>query len=174
MISNKFVYLPIPLGYLFVGPSNTSNSSFLKLKGSKELLLIYSKEFESSKKIPNHLYYNIAVSYFKLGCYKLALQNSFCINPFDLKNYQLIKIIFLFLSSIILIPFSNKRNIKNLMNFEKWISLNFVIKKGNFKKIFQYPFLKISSFSRILSTRDISSSTSTGCESIFTLAILTL
>ena len=116
-ISNKFVYLPIPLGYLFVGPSNTSNSSFLKLKGSKELLLIYSKEFERSKKIPNHLYYNIAVSYFKLGCYKLALKNSFRINPFDLKNYQLIKIIFLFLSSIILIPLSNKRNLKNLNEF---------------------------------------------------------
>ena len=116
-ISNKFVYLPIPLGYLFVGRSNTSNSSFLKLKGSKELLLIYSKELERSKKIPNHLYYNIAVSYFKLGCYKLALKNSFRINPFDLKNYQLIKIIFLFLSSIILIPLSNKRNLKNLDEF---------------------------------------------------------
>ncbi len=116
-VSNKFVYLPIPLGYLFVGPSNTSNSTFFKLKGSKELLLIYSKEFERSKKIPNHLYYNIAVSYFRLGCYKLALKNSFRINPFDLKNYQLIKIIFLFLSSMILIPFSNKKNIKNLGEF---------------------------------------------------------
>ena len=116
-ISNKFVYLPIPLGYLFVGSSNTSNSSFLKLKGSKELLLIYSKEIERSKKIPNHLYYKIVVSYFKLGCYKLAIENSFRINPFDLKNYQLIKIIFLFLSSIILMPFSNKRNIKNLDQF---------------------------------------------------------
>ena len=117
LISNKFVYLPIPLGYLFVGPSNTSNSSFLKLKGSKELLLIYSKEFKRSKKNPNYLYYNISVSYFKLGCYKLALQNSSRINPFDLKNYQLIKIIFLFLSSIILIPLSNKKNIKNIDQF---------------------------------------------------------
>ena len=117
LISNKFVYIPIPLGYLFVGHSNTSNSSFLKLKGSKELLLIYSKEFESSRKIPNHLYYNIAVSYFKLGCYKLALQNSLRINHFELKIYQLIKIIFLFLSSIILIPLTNKRNLKNLDEF---------------------------------------------------------
>ena len=80
------------------------------------MLLIYSKEMKDQK-IPNHLYYNIAVSYFKLGCYKLALKNSFCINPFDLKIYQLIKIIFLFLSSIILIPLSNKRNLKNLDEF---------------------------------------------------------
>ena len=117
LISNKFVYLPIPLCYLYVGTSNTSNSSFLKLKGSKELLLIYSQDIKRSNKTPNHLYYDIAVSYFKLGCYKLAIQNSFLMNPFDLKIYQLIKIIFLFLSSIILIPFTNKRNLKNLDEF---------------------------------------------------------
>lgn len=115
MISEKFVYLPKILGYLFVGKSNTSNSSFLKLKGARELLSIYSKEIKNVSKCPNHFYCDIAFSYFKLGCYKLAIKNLFKIDFLNITLFTLIKTMIVLILSMFLIPLTNRKNSKTLV-----------------------------------------------------------
>ncbi len=101
-ISEEFVYIPKPLGYLFVGSSNTSNSANLNFKSSKRILSLYKQEILGLKNVPNHLYYKCLSSAFKIGLYRISINNFFKLDLFRLSPLILFRSILILIISFFL------------------------------------------------------------------------
>ena len=98
-LSEKFTYISKPLGYLFSGDTNTSNSAKLTLKSSETLLSMYKNDIENLQIKPNHLYYKILVANYKLKRYEKSLKTFFILDFLNLESNLKVKSTLIFINS---------------------------------------------------------------------------
>tara|TARA_Y100001968_G_scaffold316180_1_gene343682 strand:+ start:2920 stop:3864 length:945 start_codon:yes stop_codon:yes gene_type:complete len=108
-LSEKFTYISKPLGYLFSGDTNTSNSARLTLKSSETLLSMYKNDIENLQIKPNNLYYRILASSYKLRKYKKSLNTFLKLDFLNLEYKYKLKSALIFISAFF---FFNYKKIK--------------------------------------------------------------
>ena len=108
-LTEKFTYISKPLGYMFSGDSNTSNSAKLSLKSSETLLLIYENDIKNLKIKPNHLYYKIMASAYKLKKYRKSIRNFLKLDFLNLEPKLKLKSALIFMISFFLFTYTKMK-----------------------------------------------------------------